>query len=141
MPRDFAMKTGMLFGTFDGIHPGHLAMLREARGYVDKLIAVVPADTTVFTLKHRVPHHSWGERADALRHTGLVDEILEGDATQGAYSMVKRIHPDVLFLGYDQHDLRADLVRFCAEHHQDVVLQTLSPHQPDRYKSSLITPL
>ncbi len=135
------MKTGMLFGTFDGIHPGHLAMLREAKQFVDHLCVVVPPDATVAMLKRHTPKHSWSVRAQALKDTGLVDDVLEGDQALGTYSMLRHTNPDVIFVGYDQHDLRTDLARYLEEHHKNIPLHSLSPYEPDRYKSSLITPL
>lgn len=34
----------MVFGVFDGLHPGHRAFLRQARKKGDKLIVVVARD-------------------------------------------------------------------------------------------------
>ncbi|MCK5249408.1 MAG: adenylyltransferase/cytidyltransferase family protein, partial [Spirochaetaceae bacterium] len=39
------MKTVLVFGTFDVIHPGHQWFLRNAARHGDRLVAVVSRDT------------------------------------------------------------------------------------------------
>lgn len=131
------MRTGLLFGTFDGLHPGHMAMLREAAALVDQLTVVLPPDHVVLTLKGHLPKKNWEERAQMLRATGMALTILEGDDEPGQYSMLARLHPDMIFVGYDQNILAGDLERYLQKNTVSSKIYTLSPYHPERYKSSL----
>ena len=41
------MKVGITFSTFDLLHAGHIAMLREAKGQCDYLIVGLQSDPTI----------------------------------------------------------------------------------------------
>ena len=45
----------MVFGTFDGLHPGHLSYFKQARKYGDYLIAIVALDENVLQFKGHRP--------------------------------------------------------------------------------------
>ncbi len=135
------MNTGVVFGVFDGLHDGHRAMLEQARFRVDRLIAVVPNDAVVERLKGHPPSRSWNQRAEELRASGLVDEVVQGDDDEGEYHVLDTVKPDVILLGYDQKGLRKDLERHYALRTTHYALVTLDPHHPDRYKSSLLNPV
>ena len=132
------MTTGVVFGVFDGLHDGHRAMLREAHKSVDRLIAIVPSDDMVRTLKGRSPKHPCNDRKLALLAENLVENTRIGDEALGEYHVLDEIQPDVIFLGYDQIDLKHDLERYQELHPTPYTLHTLTPHHPDRYKSSLL---
>jgi FAD synthetase len=132
------MNVGLVFGVFDGLHDGHRAMLEQARFRVDRLVAVLPSDAIVERLKARPPSRSWNKRANELRASGLVDDVIPGDDTEGEYHVLDAVKPDVILLGYDQRELRKDLERFCKDRPSAPRLVTLEPFQPERYKSSLL---
>lgn len=136
------MNIGLVFGVFDGLHDGHRAMLEQARFRVDRLVAVLPSDAVVERLKARPPSRSWDKRAEELRASGLIDEVVQGDDVDGEYRILDTVKPDVILLGYDQRELRKDLERYYTLHPTpSVPLITLDPHQPERYKSSLLNPV
>ena len=135
------MNVGLVFGVFDGLHDGHRAMLEQARFCVDRLVVALPSDAVVERLKARPPSRSWDARADELRASGLVDEVVQGDETEGEYHILETVKPDVILLGYDQDELRKDLERFLSLRTTHYVLRTLAPHHPERYKSSLLNPV
>ena len=116
-------------------------MLTEARRHVDALIAIIPSDDTVYRLKGKRPMYAWTERAQTLSASGLVTGVHIGDETLGEYHVLDEIHPDVIFLGYDQTDLKKDLERYQALRPTPYVLHPLPPHRPDQFKSSLLNPL
>jgi len=103
------MKKVMVFGTFDGLHDGHRAFLREARAHGDYLIAVVPADRIVEMLKGRLPKVNLAERFDNLNIEDKVDEVVASDEKPGTWEIVKKMKPEVIAIGYDQHALKEDL--------------------------------
>ncbi len=132
------MSTGLLFGAFDGLHEGHRAMLKEARTHAEHLIVALPPDTVIYELKGKAARFSWKERAKALWESELVDEVIRGDESLGMYSAIDTKHPDIIFVGYDQHHLANDLASYLANDGKTIPIITLSPYKPDRYKSSLI---
>jgi cytidyltransferase-like protein len=136
------MSVGLLFGTFDGLHEGHKAMLTEAKEKVDRLIISLALDEIVIELKGKAPRHSWGDRSRELIESGLVDEVIAGDRELGVYSSIASIRPEVIFIGYDQISLAADLKRFLSQlPTTNYVLPTiaiLKPFKPDQFKSSLL---
>lgn len=131
------MTTVVVFGTFDGIHPGHESLFEQARRHGDRLVAIVARDEVVEHFKGRRPVRDLVSRLDALR--GLVDDAVAGDevAEQGSYSVLAALHPDVVAFGYDQPELRKDFES--QEAFRDrVKTVTLEPFKPEIYKSSLL---
>ncbi len=132
------MKIGLLFGAFDGLHDGHRAMFKEAREHADRIIVALPPDNVITELKGKRARFSWKERAKALWESKLVDDVIRGDDTLGMYSAIDTKNPDVIFVGYDQHELAKDLSSYLESDGKPTPIVTLSPYKPDRYKSSLI---
>lgn len=136
------MNTGLVFGVFDGLHDGHRAMLEQARFRVDRLVVALPSDAVVERLKARPPSRPWNQRAETLRASGLVDEVVQGDEIEGEYRIFETVQPDVILLGYDQRELRKDIERYYALNStRSIPLVTLESFQPERYKSSLLNPV
>lgn len=132
------MTTGIVFGTFDGLHDGHRAMLKEARQHADTLVVALPSDKSVYAMKARLPKTSWADRRQALIDSGLIDHVVLGDEEPGTYTVLNHVKPDMIMLGYDQDGLRKDLERFLQQHAKDLTIVTLHPFEPERYKSSLL---
>ncbi len=99
----------MVFGTFDGLHEGHRAFLKEAGAHGDYLIAVIPADVIVEHLKGHLPKLNLAERFENLKKEDKVDEVVVGDEKLGTWEVVKKHKPDIIAIGYDQYTLRKDL--------------------------------
>ena len=68
----------MVFGTFDGVHPGHESLFAQAREHGDWVIAVVARDKTVQQVKGRAPIRDEAERIAALLGHDLVDDVVMG---------------------------------------------------------------
>ncbi len=132
------MKTGLLFGTFDGLHEGHRHMLIEAKTKVDRLIVSLATDEITASMKGGSPMNSWDDRAKTLSESGLIDEVVKGDEAIGAYSSITSLKPDVVLVGYDQILLTKDLRRFLATSMIRIPIVILQPFQPNIYKSSLL---
>lgn len=132
------MSVGLLFGTFDGLHDGHRAMLKEARQHVDKLIVSLALDEIVAELKGKSPLHSWADRSKELLESGLVNEVLPGDRELGTYTSLTSVAPSVILVGYDQIALAKDLRRFLAASSRVIPIVILKPFKPDQFKSSLL---
>lgn len=91
----------MVFGAFDGLHPGHLDFFRQAKKYGNFLIVSVGTDKNVKKIKGRKAHFSQDERLALVCECRLVDKAVLG-AQQDFYAHIKKYKPDVVCLGYDQ---------------------------------------
>ena len=130
------MKTVMVFGTFDGIHPGHDSFLSQARELGDQLVVSVASDKFVQELKKQEPLHNEQDRLQAVQGHELVDKVIIGDQVIGNFESVQKIQPDVIALGYDQEQLTKKLTEWIAETGSQIKTVTLKSHKPKTYKSS-----
>ncbi len=89
------------FGTFDIIHPGHLAYLRYAALHGDTVIVVVTPDSAVVRRKERVPLFRHEDRMTLVSSLKSVKKCVLGDEDD-SWSVLESIKPDVICFGYDQ---------------------------------------
>jgi len=70
-------KTVYVDGTFDLLHPGHIAFLKKAREFTicKRLIVGVMSDQAVESYK-RVPIHTTAERSNILSNLKIVDHVV-----------------------------------------------------------------
>lgn len=105
-----ALKTVVIFGTFDGIHEGHREFIRQAKKQGEKLVAIVARDNVVEKIKNKKPTNDELERLNMVFEIEDIDLAFLGDKDQGIYHVLKEINPDIVFLGYDQIDLHNDIL-------------------------------
>lgn len=132
------MTRVLVFGTFDGLHPGHEAFLRQARGHADEVVVAVAQDAIVEQLKHRSPNRKLSERLATLQKFEAVTEAVAGDSELGSYLCFRRIRPDLVAFGYDQEELAKDFQRFQQATGDETPTIVLKPYHPETYKSSLL---
>jgi cytidyltransferase-like protein len=145
------MTRVLTFGTFDSIHDGHRAMLKEAKALGDFLIAVVAPDNVVAGLKGCVPQHTASERISMLKKEHLVDDVVLGDEALNTWKVIKKYKPTIIALGYDQHELKNGLEEFIAATYPEVETEagwqanpkqpkivTLKPFKPETHHSRLL---
>lgn len=125
----------MVFGTFDGIHKGHLDFFRQAREYGDYLIVVVGRDATVEKIKNRKPKRNEEERVGNLQKLGLLDKVLLGNSND-PYKIIKEVRPDIICLGYDQNSFSANLEQEVRNRGLSLKIIRLKPFHPEKYHSS-----
>ena len=70
------MKVGLTASTFDLLHAGHVAMLREAKTQCDWLIAALQVDPTLDRKTKNAPIQSIVERQAQLAAVKYVDEVI-----------------------------------------------------------------
>jgi FAD synthetase len=126
----------MTFGTFDLFHPGHVHYLSEAKKLGDYLITVIARDSTVTQIKWKKPRESEAVRIKKIRDSGLVDEVLLGSESNH-YILIWQRKPDILCFGYDQRSFNnSELDTYLLENHLGPEIVTLSPFEPEKWKSS-----
>lgn len=96
------MKKVMVFGAFDGLHPGHLDFFRQAKKHGDFLIVSVATDANVVKFKKRKSLFSQRERLDLVSGLKIVNRAVLGTEENFFENHIKKIAPDVIVLGYDQ---------------------------------------
>ena len=104
------MKTVLVFGTFDALHPGHEYFLKKAYEHGKRLVVVVARDIFVESFKNKKPLHDEISRLHFIQNHPLVTEACLADTEIGTFSILNRIRPDVICLGHDQFEL-ADSIR------------------------------
>ncbi|MFA6534551.1 MAG: adenylyltransferase/cytidyltransferase family protein [Patescibacteria group bacterium] len=127
----------MVFGTFDGLHPGHLDFFRQAKVYGDYLIVVVARDLNVKKYKGQRPQFNENARLKAVKKSPLVNRAALGYLTN-RFKIIKELKPEVVCLGYDQKMDLDELRGKLAELKIKAAVHRLQPFQPEKYKSSLL---
>ncbi len=132
------MKVVMVFGAFDGVHPGHVDFFRQAKEFGGLLVVSVGLDRNVEKIKGEKPLFSESERLEVIRQLKIVDNAVLG-AAGDFFQHIKRFNPDVIALGYDQwaSDLmvRRELDKVGLVKTQVV---RLKPYDPSRAKSTIM---
>lgn len=130
-------KTVLVFGTFDLLHPGHRAFLRQAKKLGDVLVVVVARDLTVNKLKRHAPHQVELKRAQNVKKLKLANRVLLG-SLKDPYQIIKKIKPDIIALGYDQSHFIADLPAKLKEFELPTKIIRLKSYYPKKNKSSFL---
>lgn len=121
----------MVFGTFDGLHPGHLDFFKQAKDYGDYLTVVIGRDKNVLKIKGKLPKHSEANRLEKVVGCGLADRVIMGQI-RDVYKIIRQEKPEVIALGYDQESYTYKL----ANEFPNIKIIRLKPFKPEIYKSS-----
>ena len=135
-------KKVLVFGVFDGLHPGHHYFLQSASLLGEELIVVVARDSSVGTLKKKSSANKEDERLTKIKELACVSEAVLGDKQLGSYGVLKTYQPDLICLGYDQQILGGDLVDKMKEGKvPQISITYLEAHQPGEFHSSMLSDL
>jgi D-beta-D-heptose 7-phosphate kinase/D-beta-D-heptose 1-phosphate adenosyltransferase len=95
------LRVGFTNGCFDLLHPGHLALIRQARAACDRLVVGLNSDASVVRLKGPTrPVHNETARAEVLSALADVDAIAIFDEDT-PMRLIEEVRPDVLVKGAD----------------------------------------
>ena len=86
-------------GTFDGLHPGHVAFLEEAAKF-GELHVVVARDESVKKTKGRKPLFNEQERLLLVSSLKCVKKAFVG--SKNWLESVEKVKPQIIVLGHDQ---------------------------------------
>ena len=85
------MKKVVVNGTFDVIHPGHLALLNYAKSLGDFLIVAIDSDSRVSELKGpRRPINPQDERKLLLENLKAVDQVVVFNSSSELVDIIKQ---------------------------------------------------
>jgi D-beta-D-heptose 7-phosphate kinase/D-beta-D-heptose 1-phosphate adenosyltransferase len=96
------MKTVIVNGTFDILHPGHIAMLNTARSLGDYLIVCIDTDRRVKELKgDKRPINDQIFRRTMLQNLKAVDIVEFFDSKEDLIRLFNLYKPDIMVKGSD----------------------------------------
>ena len=96
------MTTVIVNGTFDILHPGHIAMLNTARSLGDYLIVCIDTDRRVKELKgNKRPINDQNFRKAMLSNIKAVDIVELFDSQEDLIRLINRYKPDIMVKGSD----------------------------------------
>ncbi len=104
------MKTVLTSGAFDLIHYGHIRLLEEAKrlgGTDARLVVIVARDETIRRRKGRLPTIPEDQRRAVIEALKVVDEALLGYQDLDMTTVIERVKPDIIAVGYDQDGIEA----------------------------------
>jgi D-beta-D-heptose 7-phosphate kinase/D-beta-D-heptose 1-phosphate adenosyltransferase len=94
-------KIGFTNGCFDLLHPGHVSLLKQAKGACDRLVVGLNSDASVARLKgDGRPVQSEAARATVLASLGSVDAVVIFE-DETPLKLIETFKPDVLVKGAD----------------------------------------
>ena len=92
---------GFTCGAFDLLHAGHALMFEQCKENCDYLIVGVQSDPSVDRSSKNKPVMSYEERIILVKSMKWVDEIILYDTEEDLLKLLKRLKPDIRFLGAD----------------------------------------
>lgn len=107
------MTKVITYGTFDLLHRGHIRLLERARQLGDYLIVGVTADDFDEARGKVNVRQSLSERMEAVRATGLADEIIVEEYEGQKIDDIQRMGVDVFTVGSDWRGKFDYLSRYC----------------------------
>jgi cytidyltransferase-like protein len=128
------MPKVLVFGTFDGLHPGHRFLLTEASKRGD-LHVVIARDANVMRIKGLEAIQSEQVRLQALQEAFPTATVMLGDP-QDFLAPLKKVQPDLILLGYDQR-----LPPGVTDADLGSSVERLPAFEPEKWKSSLLRDL
>jgi FAD synthetase len=135
----------MIFGTFDGIHKGHINFFKQAKKIAKSpsksfLIASIARDKNVFKIKGEFPTLSERKRMSLVKKYKIIDKVVLSGLRNYLPHVIKE-RPDVIALGYDQKayvkNLRKDL-RNKGKSVTSIKVVRLKPYKENIYKNKLL---
>lgn len=140
----------MVFGTFDGLHKGHLNFFKQARALNTLvrgqarsfmknsfLVASIARDKNVFKIKGEYPRLSEKVRMNLVKKSKLVDQVVLS-GIKNHIPHIAKIHPDVIALGYDQKAYVRNLKKDLKNKGILVKIVRMKPYKEKLYKNHLL---
>ena len=133
------MKKIMVFGTFDGLHKGHINFFKQAKKFMKNsfLIVSIARDKNVLRIKGKYPDKNEKERKTLVGKCDLVDRVVLAGIKNHIPHIVK-IHPIVIALGYDQKAYVKNLKKDLKNKGILIKIVRMKPYKEKIYKNHLL---
>ena len=126
-------------GAFDLLHFGHLKALEDAKkagGRNSKLIVIVARDMTIQRRKGKKPILPEGQRRALVEALKPVDRALLGYEEMDMDRVIRKLRPDIIAVGYDQHDILDAVQDALKKYPRDVKVVQTKRYGPEELSSS-----
>ena len=132
-------KRIMVFGTFDGLHKGHLNFFKQAKNFLENsfLIVSIARDKNVFKIKGKSSLLNEKKRMNLVKKCKLVDKVVLSGLKNHIPHIVKE-NPDIIALGYDQKFYVKNLKKDLKNMGILVKIIRLKPYKEYIYKNHLL---
>ncbi|MEK7564114.1 MAG: adenylyltransferase/cytidyltransferase family protein [Patescibacteria group bacterium] len=132
----------MVFGTFDGLHEGHINFFKQAKSLSKDsfLIVSIARDKNVLRIKGLLPRRNEKERKILVGRNTLVDKVILGNVHDYLAHILK-IKPAIIALGYDQKAYVRTLRKDLRDKGVFVKIVRLKPYKEKIYKNHLLNKL
>jgi len=129
----------MVFGTFDGLHKGHLNFFRQAKNLIKNsfLIVSIARDKNVKRIKGQLPFLNEKKRMALVKKCKLVDKVVLAGIRNHIPHIAKE-NPDIIALGYDQKAYVENLKKYLKNKGILVKIFRLKPYQEKIHKNHLL---
>jgi len=130
-------KRIMAFGTFDGLHKGHIHFFKQARKLAQNpyLIVSIARDKNIQKIKGSRPRNTEKKRMELVKKTGLADRVVLA-GLNNHIPHIKKEKPDIIALGYDQVAYVKNLKRDLRD--PKIKIFRLKAYKPHIYKNHLL---
>ena len=129
----------MVFGTFDGLHKGHLNFFKQAKSFMKNsfLIVSIARDENVFRIKGEKPRLRDEERRRLVEKCSLVDKVVLAGKKKYLSHILKEA-PHIIALGYDQKAYVKNLRKDLKNKGILIKIIRLKPYKEKIYKNHLL---
>jgi len=129
----------MVFGTFDGLHEGHLNLFKQIKKLSKNpfIVVSIARDKNVFRIKGKYPKLNEKHRVNLLLDSKIADKVVFSGLKNHIPHIVKE-RPDIIALGYDQKAYVKNLRKDLKERGLLVKIIRLKPYKEKIYKNSLL---
>lgn len=129
----------MAFGTFDGVHKGHLDFFRQAKKLAKNpfLIISIARDQNVFKIKGYKPIFNEKKRVALVKKYKFVDKVVLSGTTNHIPHIAKE-KPYIIALGYDQRVYVKNLKKDLKKKNILVKIVRLKPYKENIFKNRLL---
>ncbi len=132
-------KKIMVFGTFDGLHKGHLNFFKQAKKLAKNsfLIVSIARDKNVLKIKGEYPLKNEKQRTNLIKDSKMADKVVLSGITHHIPHILKE-SPDIIALGYDQKAYIKNLKKDLSDKGLKVKVVRLKPYKEKIYKNKLL---
>ena len=132
----------MVFGTFDGLHLGHLNFFKQARDLAGKnhqsfLLVSVARDKNVTRIKGKRSIFNEKKRKILIEESKMVDKVVFAGLKNYLPHICKE-KPDIIGLGYDQFSYVENLKKDLLSCGLKTKIVRLKPYKENIYKNTLL---
>ena len=133
----------MVFGTFDGLHQGHLNFFKQAKNFIKNsfLIVSIARDKNVQQIKGELPLLNEKKRMVLIKKLAQGSKLIDRVVLSGVKNHIPHImkeRPDIIALGYDQKTYVKNLKKDLANKGILVKIVRLKPYRHKIYKNHLL---